>query len=103
MALGVLMDAGPGAGPRARSDVTLQRVGREAILHDSASGQAHVINDSAARVWELADGRPMDELLAAFAAPYDGVGPDDVRGDVEAVLAGFARLGLVELDGAAGP
>ena len=79
----------------ARPDVTLQRVGREAILHDGRAGQAHVINESAARVWELCDGRPLDALLSAFAAPY-GLGSDDVRADVERVLTGFDDLGLLE-------
>ena len=81
-------------GERARPDVTLQRVGPEAILHDTRNGQAHVINASAARVWELCDGRPIDELLAAFAEPYS-LAPDAVRADVERVLAGFRELGLL--------
>lgn len=86
-------DPGPTA-VRARSDVTLQRVGREAILHDSAGGQAHVINDAAARVWELLDGRPLDALLTAFGEPY-GRGPQEVRSDVERVVRGFRDLGLL--------
>ena len=87
------------AGPvRARSDVTLQQVGREAILHDAHAGQAHVINASAARVWELCDGRPFDELLTAFAEPY-GMAAEDVRGDVEQVLSGFRDLGLLDGSG----
>ncbi len=79
----------------ARADVRLQRVGREAILHDARNGQAHVINASAARVWELCDGRPFDDLVAAFAEPYD-MPPETVRGDVQQVLDGFRRLGLLE-------
>lgn len=89
------MTADPGAVRTVgRTDVTLQGVGREAILHDARSGQAHVINASAARVWELSDGRPMDELLTAFAEPY-GLAPEAVRADVERVLAGFRDLGLM--------
>ena len=76
-----------------RPDVTLQRVGREAILHDAGAGKAHVINASAARVWELCDGRSMDELVRAFAEPY-GRSPDEVRPDVERVIEGFRQLGL---------
>jgi PqqD family protein of HPr-rel-A system len=82
----------------ARPDVTLQAVGREAILHDGRNGQAHVINASAARVWELCDGRSFDALLTAFAEPY-GMTPDAVRADVEAVLARFEALGLLVHDG----
>jgi PqqD family protein of HPr-rel-A system len=82
------------AGPIARPDVTLQQVGREAILHDAANGQAHVINGSAARLWELCDGRPLDELVRAFAALY-GREPETVADDVERTLAGFRALGLL--------
>lgn len=88
-------------GSVARDDVTLQRVGREAILHDALSGQAHVINASAARVWELCDGRPLDDLLIAFAEPYN-LAPEAVRADVERVLAGFQRLGLLKTSGPQG-
>lgn len=77
-----------------RPDVTLQRVGREAILHDAAAGKAHVINASAARVWELCDGRSLDDLVRTFAEPY-GRTPDEVRPDVERVIEGFRRLGLL--------
>lgn len=83
----------------ARDDVTLQRVGRESILHDARSGRAHVINASAARVWELCDGRPFVDLLAEFARPY-GLSPEAVRPDVERVLAGFAELDLLADPGA---
>jgi coenzyme PQQ synthesis protein D (PqqD) len=86
------------AGGVAREDVTLQRVGRESILHDARSGQAHVINASAARVWELCDGRPIDELLVAFAEPY-GLAPEAVRADVQRVLAGFQELNLLTVPG----
>jgi PqqD family protein of HPr-rel-A system len=77
-----------------RPDVTLQRVGREAILHDARAGKAHVINSSAARVWELCDGRSMDELVRSFAEPY-GRTPDEVRADVERTIESFRRLGLL--------
>ena len=76
-----------------RSDVTLQRVGKEAILHDAAAGRTHVINATAARVWELCDGRSMDDLLRTFAEPY-GRQPEEVRADVERVIDGFRQLGL---------
>lgn len=89
------------AAPVARVDVSLQSVGREAILHDARSGMAHVINASAAQVWRLCDGRPLDQLLVAFGAAY-GRSPADVRPDVERVIAGFSTLGLLE-DGSVVP
>lgn len=89
------MSGEPGAAGPTRADVTLQRVGKEAILHDAATGRAHVINASAARVWELCDGRPFEDLVAEFAGSY-GREPQDVRADVERVLAGFRALGLFD-------
>lgn len=83
------------SGIRVRADVRLQRVGREAILHDPQTKQAHVINAAAAQVWDLCDGRDLPSLATSFGAPYGRTG-DEVRTDVEAVLAGFRRLGLME-------
>jgi PqqD family protein of HPr-rel-A system len=84
----------PPAGPMARNDVTLQRVGREAILHDARNGQAHVINGSAAQLWDLLDGRPFDDLVAAFGALY-GREPRTVADDVRRTLDRFEALGLI--------
>jgi PqqD family protein of HPr-rel-A system len=84
-----------GRAPVRSSAVTLERVGQEAILHDRERGRVHVVNGSAARLWELCDGRAtVDEIIAAFAASY-GAGPDAVRADVEAAVANFRELGVV--------
>ncbi len=80
---------------RRRSEVNLQQVGRDAILHDRRLGQAHVINGAAARVWELCDGRSFDELVEAFGGIY-GRPAADVRVDVEGVLDSFRALDLLE-------
>lgn len=80
---------------RTRDDVALQQVGDDVILHDAANGRAHVINAAAATIWHLADGRSVDAIAAAFAEPY-GLTSDDVRGDVEEVLAAFDGLGLLQ-------
>lgn len=86
-------DSSPGF--RARADVRIQRVGREAILHDPVSRQAHVINAAAAQVWDLCDGRDLDALASSFGTPYGRTG-DEVRADVERVIDGFRRLGLLD-------
>ena len=84
-----------GRAPVPSSAVTLERVGPEAILHDRGRGRVHVVNGSAARLWELCDGRAtLDEIVVAFAASY-GAPPGAVRADVEAVVATFRELGLV--------
>ncbi|MBK9710647.1 MAG: PqqD family protein [Kouleothrix sp.] len=87
------MDTTP---PTPSADVTLQRVGNEAILHDRRSGRAHVINGAAARIWELCDGRAtLDQVVSTFAAPYD-ISASVVREDVIAILSKFRELGVLE-------
>lgn len=76
-------------------DVTLQRVGAEAILHDRRNGRAHVINEPAARIWELCDGRAtFDQIAEAFAAPY-AMSATAVRDDVSYILDKFRELGVL--------
>jgi hypothetical protein len=77
-------------------DVSLQRVGQEAILHDRRNGRAHVINESAAQIWELCDGQSsFDQIVSAFAAAY-GLPAADVRADVQYILAKFHELRVLE-------
>jgi coenzyme PQQ synthesis protein D (PqqD) len=80
---------------RGRPEVTVRVVGREAILHDPIAAKTHVVNASAARAWELCDGRTMAELVDAFAAGY-GRAPAELQSDVERIVALFERLGLLE-------
>ena len=82
--------------PTRRAQVSLQRVGREAILHDRANGRAHVINSSAARLWELCDGRTtVDDITAAFAASY-ALPATEVQADVITLLSTFRELGVLD-------
>ena len=82
--------------PTPNTDVSLQRVGQEAILHDRGNGRAHVINESAAQIWELCDGQhTVDEIVSAFAAAYE-LPPADVRADVQYILAKFHELRVLE-------
>jgi hypothetical protein len=84
-------------GPAQRAGVTLERVGAEAILLDRDAGRAHVLNRSAARLWELLGHghvRDHETLTSAFAASY-ALPADAVRSDVEAALRGLAALGLL--------
>jgi hypothetical protein len=77
-------------------DVSLQRVGQEAILHDRRNGRAHVINESAALIWELCDGQnSLDQIVSAFAAAY-ALPAADVHADVQYILAKFHELRVLE-------
>ena len=80
------------APPTRSADVTLQRVGQEAILYDRRLGRAHVINDSAARIWDLCDGQTSTaDITKSFAAAYD-MTEAAVRDDVAQILTTFRTL-----------
>lgn len=82
--------------PIRRTDITVQRVAGEAILHDPRRGLAHVVNESAVHVWDLCDGRrSIDEIAAQLAARYRLAG-DDLRGDVVGAVAKFRELQLLD-------
>jgi PqqD family protein of HPr-rel-A system len=80
-----------------RSDeVTLTMTGDEALLVDQRSGSVHVINRTAARLWELCEGEPTEtELVDAMASAYQ-VPADTLRSDVEEMVATFRNLGVIE-------
>lgn len=81
--------------PNHSAEVTLQRVGQEAILYDRQHGCAHVINDSAARIWELCDGHAtIDEIVRAFAQAYN-LPPSAVHDDVLSMITTFRTLGVL--------
>ena len=81
--------------PRPNPDVTLERAGNEAILYDRANRRVHVVNESAARLFELCDGESSEETLTIdFAAAY-GLPIAEVEGDVRAILGTFRRLGVL--------
>ena len=82
--------------PTRSADATLQHVGSEAILYDRRNGRAHVINNSAARIWELCDGQAnVEQIAGAFAAAY-AMPASEVYDDVLAILATFRELRVLD-------
>ncbi|MBK7862748.1 MAG: PqqD family protein [Archangiaceae bacterium] len=76
--------------PRRRPGVELEYVGEEAVMLDAHGTVARGLNASAARVWELIDGRrSVAEILAALPAEATG---EQVLGFLQAL---FER-GLVD-------
>jgi Coenzyme PQQ synthesis protein D (PqqD) len=85
-----------------RENVSLRRTGNDALLLDTSLDRVHVLNGTAADVWELCASEPtVEELAAALASEY-GLELDRARSDVESILATFRELGLLasrRLDG----
>lgn len=72
-----------------------QKLDEETIVVDPRSREVHLLNETAARVWELlASPRSLDELAATLGEEYDAPA-DDLRAGVEEVLAGFRDKGLL--------
>jgi PqqD family protein of HPr-rel-A system len=81
-----------------RQDVVLTMTGGEALLIDEQSGSVHVVNGTAAQLWELCDGDPtVGELVDSIARVYE-LAREAVRDDVERMIVTFRELGLLEFD-----
>ena len=90
--------ASPGARrpARRREQVAAEVVGSDYALHDARSGRVHFLNQSAAAVWDLADGSRTAEEIVGELARLFGAGPEEVRPSVIGTLADFEREGLIE-------
>jgi phage shock protein PspC (stress-responsive transcriptional regulator) len=82
---------------RRRQDVLSTTSGGETLLVDQSSGSVHVINPTAAMIWELCSAEPTVEGVIAGLAERYGMAPAEVRDDVLEMLRTFGELGVVEL------
>jgi PqqD family protein of HPr-rel-A system len=72
-----------------------QTLEEETIVVDPKTREVHLLNDTAARVWELlASAQSVDELAAALGEEYDAP-PDELRAGVEELLRGLRDKGLL--------
>jgi PqqD family protein of HPr-rel-A system len=72
-----------------------QKLEEETIVVDPRSREVHLLNDTAARIWELLGSpRSLDELTATLAEEYEA--PEgELRAGIEEVIAGFRDKGLL--------
>ena len=56
----------------------------------------HTLNPVATRIWELADGRTLEEIVRVIVSEYE-VEPDEAMKDAVALVDELARLGAVEV------
>ena len=72
-----------------------QTLEEETIVVDPKTREVHLLNDTAARVWELlASAQSVDELTAALGEEYEAPA-DDLRAGVEELLRGLSAKGLL--------
>lgn len=87
---------GAGERLRRRQEVRVEAV-EDGLVAQSADGQAvHLLNRTAAFIWERCDGaRTAEEIAGELAAETDE-GLERVRADVAATLADLRDKGLLE-------
>jgi PqqD family protein of HPr-rel-A system len=72
-----------------------QKLEEETIVVDPRTREVHLLNDTAARVWELLEAScSLDDLTGALAEEYDAT-PDAMRAGVEELLGGLRDKGLL--------
>jgi hypothetical protein len=78
-----------------RDDIGLQLIGGDSVLTDPARQLTHVINATAAWVWEQLDGQSTTDSIAHRLADRYGIPVERARQDVERITSSFERLGLL--------
>ena len=86
------------ASVRRRPDVVVRRVGETAVVVHLGSNRIYELNDTGARVWELAsdsDGVTVDTLIDRLQHEFDG-DRSQLAAEVAGIVDDFVREGLFE-------
>ncbi len=77
-----------------------QTLDEETIVVDPRTREVHLLNDTAARIWELlASAQSVDQLTQALGEEYEAPA-DELRAGIEELLAGLRDKGLLTGAGA---
>jgi hypothetical protein len=72
------------------ADLPFQRLEEDTIIVDPKRREVHLLNQTAARVWELLEApRTLDEIVAALADEYDAP-HDELQSSVADLVADLA-------------
>ena len=75
--------------------VPYQKLDEETIIVDPRTREVHLLNDTAARIWELLGAaQSIDQLTATLGEEYDAPA-DELRAGVEELLGGLRDKGLL--------
>src|SRR5258707_7273622 len=90
--------------PRRRSDLVIERAGREVLIYSAsqagpsaaAGGAIHALNPTAALIWDLCDGaHSLADIEAAVRSAFSVPAERDLAADVHATLAEFQSKDLL--------
>ena len=72
-----------------------QRLEEDTIVVDPSRREVHLLNPTAARVWELLEApRTIDQIVVVLADEYD-VADDELQADVSELVAALAEKAVV--------
>jgi hypothetical protein len=81
--------------PLRKDGVTLHRAHGEITLYDPDEDMIHVVNSTAAAIWELCDGETDDSEMVGAICHLTGMPVEIVQEDVAHLLAGFEEAHLI--------
>jgi PqqD family protein of HPr-rel-A system len=82
-------------GWRRETTLPFQRMDEETLVVDPRSREVHLLNETAARIWELLEtASSVDEIVETLAQEYEGSPREDLRREVEAFLSDLGSKGL---------
>ncbi len=95
-AMGVGMtERTPGTVPGRSAEVVTRRIGDEILLYNHRTHRTHLLNPSAAILWDSLDGRRSPDDLARILADTFDTSDTEIRSDIDTLLNRLARSGLI--------
>lgn len=95
-----LQDVQPGEtgdSPCRRHRIVARPAGSDIVLYDAARGRLHVLNPTAAFVWDLCDGsHSTRDIATRIGATFTDSAGHDTAADVEKILDSFKKEDLLE-------
>jgi hypothetical protein len=82
--------------PRKREDCEVEEVADGLVLHFISDGSVHLLNLTAAFIWECCDGTRSPSDIARALAEVSGTEWQNVLKDVENTLLTFQESGLLQ-------
>src|SRR5262245_48408355 len=85
--------------PKARADISTYPLDNDLVLYDTMSREGFILNSTAAKVWQLADGSRTPAAMARAMAKDYGVEYKSALGDVRELLTALDGAGLLSKPG----
>ena len=83
--------------PLQKKGILSRVIGDETMLYNPDAGYVHIINKTAAFVWDLCNGcRSPGEIAELLHDAYEVAENTDLESDVKEILKSFAELGILD-------